>query len=91
MNLALLWKPLCSSSTDGFQGAAVSLPIASPAKFQHVSIGILNLNGEAACTLSIGSTRLNGGAQIVHMKLQQLNKEQTRNGKQQTTNFQETI
>ena len=34
MNLALLWKPLCSSSTDGFQRAAVSLPIASPAKFQ---------------------------------------------------------
>ena len=58
--------------------------------------GILNLNGEAACTLSIGSTRLKGGAQIVHIQQQQQQqnkaprrKQQTkiRNDKQQTTTW----
>lgn len=58
--------------------------------------GILNLNGEAACTLSTGSTRLKGGAQIVHIQQQQQQqnkaprrKQQTkiRNDKQQTTKW----
>lgn len=55
--------------------------------------GILNLNGEAACTLSTGSTRLKGGAQIVHIQQQQQQQEQStkkktanKNKKRQTAN-----
>ena len=51
--LELLWKLVCSSSTDGFQAAAVSLPIASPAKVFSARVWDIELEwGSCLCTLN---------------------------------------